>query len=130
MIPTIMSTPSVKRGDYNVVPSFSSASAPASRLTLVDANFDCGIRPEALAVNRMMLRVPVPDAPLDIAEKVEATLLCQVPEVADQVCDGMLIAGVAVSLKYGDGLGGPRDVVGFIGHASHRSTRAKNRRRI
>jgi len=94
--------------------------AAASRLTLVDGNFDCGIRPEARAVDRMMLRVPMPDAPLDLAEKVEATLLRQVPEVADQVCDGMLIAGVAVSLKYGDGVGSPCNVVGFIGHASHR----------
>jgi hypothetical protein len=30
----------------------------------------------------------------------------------------MLITGVAVSLKYSDSLCGPRDVVGFIGHAS------------
>ena len=37
----------------------------------------------------MMLRVPVPDAPLDLADKVEATILSQMTEVADQVCDGM-----------------------------------------
>lgn len=29
----------------------------------------------------------------------------------------MLVTSVAVSLKYGDGLGGPGNVVGFIGHA-------------
>jgi len=42
----------------------------------------------------------------------------------------MLVTGAAVPMKNRDGVGGPRDVVGFIGHASHRSTRAKNRRRI
>jgi hypothetical protein len=93
--------------------------AAASRLTRTDGDFDRGVRPENLAVNSMMLRVPVPDAALDLAEKVEAMLLRQVPEITDQVCDGMRITGVAVSLKYSDGLGGPRDVVGFIGHASH-----------
>jgi hypothetical protein len=91
-----------------------------SRRTWVDGDLDSGIRPEALAVNSMMLGVPMPDAPPDLAEKVEAALLRQVPEVADKVCDGMLVTSVAVSLKYGDGLGGPGNVVGFIGHASHR----------
>jgi hypothetical protein len=93
--------------------------AAASRLTRIDGDFDRGVRPENLAINSMMLRVAVLDAPLDLAEKVEATLLRQVPEISDQVCDGMLMTRVAVSLKYSDGLGGPYDVVGFIGHASH-----------
>jgi len=35
MNPTIMRTPSVKRGDYNVVPSFSSTST-ASPIALVE----------------------------------------------------------------------------------------------
>jgi hypothetical protein len=39
-----------------------------------------------------------------------------VSEIADQVCDGMLVTCAAVPLKYRDGLGGPRDVVGFIRH--------------
>ena len=43
-----------------------------------------------------MLRVPVPDAPLDLADKVEATILNQMTEVADQVCDGMLVSGATV----------------------------------
>jgi hypothetical protein len=38
------------------------------------------------------------------------------PKIADQVCDGMLVTSAAVPLKYRDGLGGPRDVVGFIRH--------------
>jgi hypothetical protein len=65
----------------------------------------------------------------DLAEKIEATILRQVPEVADQVCNGMLVTGAAMPLKNVDGLGGPRDVVGFIGHASIGSVRAKSRRR-
>jgi hypothetical protein len=35
----------------------------------------------------------------------------QVAKIADQVCDGMLIASAAVPLKNRDGLGGPGDVV-------------------
>jgi hypothetical protein len=46
----------------------------------------------------MMLRVPVPDAPLDLAEKVEAALLREVSEVADQVCNGMLVTSAAMPL--------------------------------
>ena len=57
-----------------------------------------------------MLRIPVPNAPPDLAEKVETALLGQVSEIADQVCDGMLVTGVAVALKYRDGLGGPGNV--------------------
>jgi hypothetical protein len=61
----------------------------------------------------MMLRVPVPDAPLELAEKVEATILSQMTEVADQVCDGMLVSGATVLLKNRDGLGSPCNVIGF-----------------
>src|ERR1019366_1434908 len=70
-----------------------------------------------LAVTSMMLSVPVSNAPLHLAKKVEAALLGQMSEIADQVCDGMLVTGAAVPLKNRDGLGGPRNVVGFIGHA-------------
>lgn len=55
----------------------------------------------------MMLRVPVPNTPLYLTEKVEAALLSQVSEIADQVCDGMLLTGAAVLLKNRDGLSGP-----------------------
>jgi hypothetical protein len=91
-----------------------------SRLTWVDGDLDHGVRPEARAVTSMMLSIPMPDAPLDLAEEVEATLLRQVSEVGDQVRDGMLVTSAAVLLKNGDGLGGPRNVIGFISHASHR----------
>jgi hypothetical protein len=65
----------------------------------------------------MMLRVPVPDAPLDLADKVEATILSQMTEVADQVCDGMLVSSATVLLKNRDGLGSPCNVIGFVRHA-------------
>jgi len=58
--------------------------AVASRLTWIDGDFDRGVRPENLAVNSVMLRVPVRDAPPDLAQKVEAALLRQVPEISDQ----------------------------------------------
>jgi hypothetical protein len=46
----------------------------------------------------------MPNAPLDLAEKVKAKVIGQVSEVADQVCDRMLIATSAVLLKNRDGL--------------------------
>ena len=41
-------------------------------------------------------------------------------KIADQVCDGMLIASAAVPLKNREGLGGPGDVVSFVGHITMR----------
>jgi hypothetical protein len=40
----------------------------------------------------MMLGIPMPNASLDLTQEVEAALLGQVSEVADQVCDNMLVA--------------------------------------
>jgi hypothetical protein len=65
----------------------------------------------------MMFRVPMPNSSLHLTDKVEAALLSQVPKIADQVCNGMFITCAAVPLKNRDGLGGPRNVVGFISHA-------------
>ena len=70
-----------------------------------------------VAVFSMMFRVPMPNPSPDLTDKVEAALLSQVSEIADQVCDGMLITGAAVLLKNRDGLGSLRNVVGFISHA-------------
>jgi hypothetical protein len=55
--------------------------------------------------------------PLLLAEKVKAKVIGQVSEIADQVCDRMLVATSAVLLKNRNGLGGPDDMVGFVGHA-------------
>jgi hypothetical protein len=70
-----------------------------------------------IAVFSMMFRVPMPNPSPDLTDKVETALFSQVSEIADQVCDGMLVTGAAVPLKNSDGLRGPRNVVGFIGHA-------------
>jgi hypothetical protein len=70
-----------------------------------------------VAVFSMMFRVPMPNPSLDLTDKVEAALLSQVSEIADQVCDGMFVTSAAVPLKNRGGLGGPRNVVSFIGHA-------------
>jgi len=52
-----------------------------------------------VAVFSMMFRVPMPNPSPDFTDKVEAALLSQVPKIADQVCDGMLVTGAAVPLK-------------------------------
>src|ERR1035437_11117998 len=70
-----------------------------------------------VAAFSMMFRVPMPNPSPDLTDKVETALLSQVSEIADQVCDGMLVTGAAVPLKNRGGLRGPRNVVGFIGHA-------------
>jgi hypothetical protein len=62
---------------------------------------------------------------LSSLRKSEAALLREVSEVADQVCNGMLVTSAAMPLKNGDGFGGPRNMIDFIGHASLNSTRAK-----
>jgi hypothetical protein len=66
----------------------------------------------------MMLGVPMPDASPYLAQKVEASILSQVPEVADQVCDGMLVASSALLLENFDRIGGPGDVVSVVDHAA------------
>jgi hypothetical protein len=63
-----------------------------------------------------MLRVPMPNAPLHLAKKVEAARLGQVSEIADQVCDRMLVTGAAVPLKNRYGLCRPGNVFDFICH--------------
>ena len=74
-----------------------------------------------VAVLSMMFRVPMPNPSPDLIDKVKAALLSQVSEIADQVCDGMLVTGAAVLLKNRDGFGGPGNVVDFISHACSRS---------
>src|SRR5208283_3641211 len=74
----------------------------------------------------MLLHIPVPNAPPDLAEKVETALLGQVSEVADQVSNGVLVTSAAAPLKNSDRLGSPGDVVGFIGHSSPRNIQSLN----
>jgi hypothetical protein len=71
-----------------------------------------------VAIFNMMFRVPMPNPSPNLTDKVKATLLSQVSEIANQVCDGMLVTGAAVPLINRDGLRGPGNVVGFIGQCS------------
>ena len=87
------------------------------RLFWRDGNLDRSIRSEMVAIRRMVLGVPVPDASPYLAQEVEASLLGQVSQVADQVCDGMLVASSAVLLENFDRIGGPGDVVRVVDHA-------------
>ena len=78
------------------------------------SDLDCGIRPEMVAVLSVNFREPTPNSSPDLTDKVEAALLSQMSEIADQVCDGMLLSGAAVLLESRNGLGGP----GQCGHVA------------
>src|SRR5215475_4681846 len=91
--------------------------AASVRLPWNDCDLDCGSRTYMVAIFSMMFGVPMPNSSLDFIDKVEAALLSQMSEIADQVCNGMFISGRTVPLKNLNGLGGPRNVVGFIPHA-------------
>jgi hypothetical protein len=41
-----------------------------------------------------------------------------VAEIADKVGDRVIVSGSAAFLKNRDGLGGPGDMVGFVGHGA------------
>jgi hypothetical protein len=82
-----------------------------------DRDLDCGIRPKIVSVFSMKFRVPMANPARNLTDKVKAAFLSQVSEIANQVCDGMLVSGAAVLLINRDGLGGPGNVVCFIGHA-------------
>ena len=45
---------------------------------------------------KVLLRVPMSNAPSDLAEKVKAKVLSQMSEIADQVRDHVLVARSAV----------------------------------
>jgi hypothetical protein len=68
--------------------------------------YDCKIKEDAVA--DAVIVEPV--------STLQFPALSQVSEIADEVCDGMLVTSAAMLLKNRDGLGGPRDVVGFIRH--------------
>jgi hypothetical protein len=72
----------------------------------MDCDLGCSIRPEVAAVLSMTFRKPMPNSSPDLTDKVEAALLSQMSEIADQACDGILLGGAAVLLESWDGLGG------------------------
>jgi hypothetical protein len=64
-----------------------------------DTYFDRCIRSEMVAVRSMTLGVPVADTAPDFVEKVKAARLCQVSEIANEVCDHILVACAAMLLE-------------------------------
>ncbi len=73
-----------------------------------------------------MFGVPMPDASLYLTQEVEAALLGQVSEVANQVYDSMLVAGATMLLENGHRISGPGDVSGFVDH-THNHARPEGR---
>jgi hypothetical protein len=83
----------------------------------IDRDLDYGIQLENVAIFTMLFLIPMPNPSPVLTDKVKAPFLSQVSEIANQVCDGMLVTGAAAPLINRDGFGGPGNVVGFIGHA-------------
>src|SRR5215472_13121193 len=90
--------------------------ARANRLSWRDSDLHRSVRSEIVAIRRMMLGVPVPNASFCLTQKIEAALLGQVSEVANQVCDSMLVASATVVLEDRHRVGGPSYVSGFVAH--------------
>jgi hypothetical protein len=67
----------------------------------------------------MMLGVPVPNASLYLIEEVEAALLGQVSEVANQVRNGVLGTFTAVLLEHCGRFGRRGDVPSFGNHTQN-----------
>jgi hypothetical protein len=102
-----------------------------SGLALPSGNrdLDHSIRPEIFAIGCMALGVPMANASLYLTEEVKAAFLGQVSEVANEVCDGMLVACATMLLENSYRFGGPRDVVRLVDHRSiilQSTSRAKN----
>ena len=87
-----------------------------ARLPRRNGDLDCRIRPETVAIRGMTFGVPVADAALYLIEKVEAAHIRQVSEVANEVCDRMLVACAAILLKSCHGLRGPDNVARLVDH--------------
>jgi hypothetical protein len=64
----------------------------------------------------MTLGVPVANGAPYLVEKVEAALLGQMSEIANEVCDRMLVAGAAMCLKNCHGFCGPGYVTCLVDH--------------
>jgi hypothetical protein len=59
----------------------------------------------------------MPNTPFHLVEKIKAKIVGQVTEIADEVCNRMVIASAAVLLKNRNGPSRPGDVIGFVGHS-------------
>ena len=58
----------------------------------------------------------MPDSSPDLGQKVQPPFLGQVPQITDQVCNGVIVTAAAVLLEYRDTLGGPSDVLDLSDH--------------
>jgi hypothetical protein len=59
-----------------------------------------------VAVFSVTFREPMPNSSPDLTDKLEAALLIKMSEIADQVCDAILVSGAPVPLESRDGLDG------------------------
>ena len=64
----------------------------------------------------MTLGIPATNAALYLIKKVEPLLLCQMPEVANEVGDRMLVTCAAVSLKNCHRFRGAGNVPSLVDH--------------
>ena len=80
------------------------------RCETTSAYLDRSIRAEIVAIRNMTLGVPMADAAFYLVEKVEAALISQVSEVANEVGDRMLVACAAMLLKNRHCFRGPGNV--------------------
>ena len=101
----------------------------AARLRLFwhDGDLDRSVWSEIVAISSMTLGVPVPNASPYLAQEIKAALVGEVSEVANQVCNGMLVARITMLLQSCNRVGGPGDVSGFIDHAHNPQPECKPR---
>jgi hypothetical protein len=72
-----------------------------SRAPRLYNDFDCGVSAENHVVTKVLLRIPMSNAPPDLAKKVKAKVVGQVSEIADQV-GSRVVATSAALLKNRD----------------------------
>lgn len=76
--------------------------------------FDECVGSETIAVKRMALREPVPNAALSLTYKVEIALDSQMSKFANQVGDGVFVTRATAMLKNGKRVGGRGNVSAFL----------------
>ena len=83
-----------------------------------DGDLDRSVWAEIVAIGSMTLGVPVPNASPYLTHKIEAALVGQVSEIANQICNGMLIAHTTMLLESCNRVGGPGYVANFVDHTN------------
>jgi hypothetical protein len=93
--------------------------AAIAKLLWRDNDLDRGVRPKTVALRRMLFGVPMANAAPHLIQKVETTILGQMSEIADEVGDGMIVAGAATLLENRNRFRRPGDMVSFIHEPRH-----------